>query len=112
MARGVRRRVLAAAGIALAVPALMLVPSAAGTALAASLPAKPVTAADGNWAAHHDGYSWIAHGNNRDRWIGHGNNRGIARNDDRGIGVGNNRGIAQPADSGPGLDHGGIGVGN
>jgi hypothetical protein len=103
MARGVRRQVLAVAGIALAVPALMLIPSAAGTALAASPPPKPVTAADGNWVVHNAENSWIGHGNNR--WIGHGNNRWIAHTTQwpSGIAHGNNRGIAHSDDRGIGL---------
>ena len=75
MARGVRRLVLAAASIALAVPAaLMLVPSAAGTALAARSPRTSVS----QGAVHHDENFWIAHGNNR----------GMAHDNDGGIGHG------------------------
>jgi hypothetical protein len=102
MARGVIRGVLAVAGTALAVPALMLIPSAAGTAHAASLPARPATTADPNWVAYTDDPDWVAYTD--DSWIGHGNNRGIGRDDDGWIAHGNPRG-AEP-------DHGGIGVDN
>lgn len=75
MARGARRFVLAASSIALAVPAaLMLVPSAAGTALAAS----PSRTSVSQGAVHHD----------EDFWIAHGNNRGMVHDNDIGIGHG------------------------
>jgi hypothetical protein len=101
LARGVIRGVLAVAGTALAVPALMLIPSAAGAAHAASLSPEPATAAGPNWVAYTD-----------DSWIGHGNNRGTGHGDDRWIAHGNNWGTAQATHRRSEPDHGGIGVDN
>jgi hypothetical protein len=67
MASRVRRQLRTAAGIVLAVAALMLVPLASSTALAA-----PAPNPGGYRVPHHHGNPWIGHGNNR--WIGHGNN--------------------------------------
>lgn len=112
MATGVIRGALTVAGTALAVPALMLIPSAAGAAHAASLSAKPATEAGPNWVAYTDDPDWVAYTD--DSWIGHGNNRGtghgdhrwIAHGNNRWIGHGNNRGTAQATDWPSGLAHG------